>query len=76
MKEGLDMDVLCDRMRKAFPGATISMVDGLRLDFENERKWVSLRKSNTEPILRIYSEAPDKSGADDLASQILALLSL
>ncbi len=44
-----------------------------RLDFEKEKKWVSLRKSNTEPILRIYSEAPFAEEADELAGKVMKL---
>ena len=74
LKEEVNMEVLTSRIRKAYPGAAVNDIDGLRLDFENDKKWVSLRKSNTEPILRIYSEAPSREQADSLASEILALL--
>ncbi|HHV02824.1 MAG: phosphoglucosamine mutase [Bacteroidales bacterium] len=74
LKEEISMEALSCRIKKAYPDASVSHVDGLRLDFENEKKWVSLRKSNTEPILRIYSEAPRKEQADSLASEIMALL--
>ena len=76
LKEDMSLEDLSDRIIKAYPTATVNNRDGLRLDFENEKKWVSLRKSNTEPILRIYSEAPDKTGAESLASEIMSLLSL
>ncbi|MDD4920160.1 MAG: phosphoglucosamine mutase [Bacteroidales bacterium] len=76
LKEEVTIEDLFGRITKAFPAATVNNVDGLRLDFENEKKWVSLRKSNTEPILRLYSEAPDKTGAEELASEMISLLSL
>ena len=45
------------------------MEDGLKIDFPNG--WVQLRQSNTEPIIRIYSEAPSMDEADKLANQII-----
>jgi phosphomannomutase len=50
----------------------ISTVDGVKIDFENE--WVHLRKSNTEPIIRIYTEAPTQKQADDLGERFIAEL--
>jgi phosphomannomutase len=50
------------------------MLTACGLILKTKKKWVSLRKSNTEPILRIYSEAPLKEQADSLASEIMALL--
>ena len=47
-------------------------VDGLKIDFED--KWVHLRKSNTEPIIRIYTEAKSREEADDLAVNFVSEL--
>jgi len=47
-------------------------VDGLKIDFENE--WVHLRSSNTEPIMRIYTEAKSQAAADELADKIIQLI--
>ena len=49
-------------------------IDGVKVDFEEEHSWAQLRKSNTEPIIRLYCEAPTKQQADDLASRIIALV--
>ena len=46
-----------------------STIDGVKIDFENE--WVHLRKSNTEPIIRIYSESTTMQNADKLANKII-----
>ncbi len=54
---------------KAFP---INKEDGLKIDFENE--WVHLRSSNTEPIIRVYTEAPTQVGADKLALEIISII--
>jgi len=45
------------------------MVDGVKIEFDKE--WVHLRKSNTEPIIRIYSESASMSTADNLAKKII-----
>jgi len=47
----------------------ISTIDGVKIDFPTE--WVHLRKSNTEPIIRIYTEAPSQEKADVLADRII-----
>ena len=48
----------------------INKIDGLKIDFDNE--WVHLRKSNTEPIIRIYSESESAATADYLAQKIIS----
>jgi phosphomannomutase len=52
-----------------YPEAEASRLDGLKLDFANQ--WVHLRPSNTEPIIRIYAEAPSKEEAEALAQQVM-----
>ena len=47
----------------------ISTIDGVKIDFENE--WVHLRKSNTEPIIRVYTESNSQENADALAQRII-----
>ena len=54
---------------KAYP---INKEDGLKIDFENE--WVHLRSSNTEPIIRVYTEAPSQASADKLALEIISII--
>ena len=46
--------------------------DGLKIDFENE--WVHLRSSNTEPIIRVYTEAKSQKAADTLADEIISII--
>jgi phosphomannomutase len=50
-----------------------STIDGVKIDFPD--RWVHLRKSNTEPIIRIYTEAPTQADAAALASEFLTKLS-
>ena len=56
-------------MAKKYQNENINTVDGVKIDFEKE--WVHLRKSNTEPIIRIYSESENEQKANDLAKQII-----
>ena len=49
-------------------------IDGVKIDFEQKKSWAQLRKSNTEPIIRLYCEAPDKAGAEELAQTIISLV--
>jgi phosphomannomutase len=62
----LDVDALMSQMAQNYQsGESVNTVDGVKIDFENS--WVHLRKSNTEPIIRIYTEASSQQNADDLA---------
>lgn len=64
----INVDAILAAMKDKFSGEQITEIDGVKIDFENS--WVHLRKSNTEPIIRIYSEAPTMQEADDLAQKI------
>jgi phosphomannomutase len=55
--------------QKFSPDHQCTTIDGLKIDFE--QSWVHLRKSNTEPIIRIYSEATSKIEADALAVRFI-----
>lgn len=62
----LDVDALMSQMAQTYQSSeSVNTVDGVKIDFENS--WVHLRKSNTEPIIRIYTEASSQQNADDLA---------
>ena len=56
-------------MEKEYEKEEISTVDGVKIDFE--KNWVHLRKSNTEPIIRIYTEAFSQDEADDLGDKMI-----
>jgi phosphomannomutase len=56
-------------MTDKYKSENISTIDGVKIDFPTE--WVHLRKSNTEPIIRIYTEAPTQEEADTLALRII-----
>ena len=70
---GMDVDGLLKRLAdkyNATPGCKVTTIDGVKIDFEDG--WVHLRKSNTEPIIRIYSEAHTETRANKLAEQVKA----
>lgn len=66
---GLDVDGILSGIASAHAHEQVSTIDGVKIDFADS--WVHLRKSNTEPIIRIYTEAKTQQAADDLALNIL-----
>ena len=60
-------------MKKIYSSEDINDIDGVKISFESRKEWVHLRKSNTEPIIRIYAESSTKDGAEKLASEIKAI---
>ena len=66
----MDIDALLEQVKEKYKKEKINTIDGLKIDFENE--WVHLRKSNTEPIIRIYSEAENETVAEGLANKIIS----
>jgi phosphomannomutase len=67
------IDRILSEMKEVFKDERINDIDGVKIDFEAERQWVHLRRSNTEPIIRIYAEAPTKDAAEALASRVIAI---
>ena len=65
----IDVDALLTKMENEYLNEEISTVDGVKIDFE--KNWVHLRKSNTEPIIRIYTEAFSQEEADQLGDQMI-----
>ncbi len=68
----LDVDKILEGFYKKHAAEEVSTVDGVKVDFAD--KWVHLRKSNTEPIIRIYTEAPSQEKADRLAEETIDTL--
>lgn len=64
----IDVDAILEAVKEKFSNERITDIDGVKIDFEDS--WVHLRKSNTEPIIRIYSEASTMEKADLLAEEI------
>lgn len=70
LKPGIDVKKILAELEQRHAGETINTIDGLKIDFENE--WVHMRTSNTEPIIRIYTESNSKEGADELAKRFIS----
>ena len=68
----IDVDAILDAIKQRFAGEKITDIDGVKIDFAES--WVHLRKSNTEPIIRIYSEAHTPEEAAALADRIKAIV--
>ena len=66
---GTDVDALLLHVKAKYADRPIIDVDGVRINFD--RQWVHLRKSNTEPIIRIYAESGNAADADALANKII-----
>ncbi len=67
------IDTILAEIKKTYADEDINEIDGVKISFEAERKWVHLRRSNTEPIIRIYAEAPSQAEAEKLAGGIIAI---
>ena len=65
----IDVDAILMQMAEKYKDENLNTVDGVKIDFADN--WVHLRKSNTEPIIRIYTEAKSQKIADDLADKII-----
>ena len=69
LKEGSNPDAILAKMKEKYHGDNVTTIDGVKIDFED--KWVHLRKSNTEPIIRVYSEAHTAKEAQDLGERFV-----
>lgn len=65
----IDVDEILTRMKQKYNNEQVTDIDGVKIDFAD--RWVHLRKSNTEAIIRIYAEAPSMIEADELAQTII-----
>jgi len=70
LNEGMDIDGLLKKMELKYQHQPYSTIDGLKIEFD--KQWVHLRKSNTEPVIRIYAEAESLENAGKLAERIIA----
>jgi len=67
----INVDDVLEKMKIKYASEKVNTVDGVKIDFETEKEWVHLRKSNTEPIIRIYAESQNEKKADELAKRII-----
>ena len=67
----INVDEVLEKVKAKYASEKINTADGVKIDFETEKEWVHLRKSNTEPIIRIYAESQNEKKADALAKRII-----
>lgn len=67
-----DIDAILNKVKQIYADQQINDIDGVKIDFPD--KWVHLRKSNTEPIIRVYSEAKNMEEADALGKEIMKVV--
>ncbi|MCM1178154.1 MAG: phosphoglucosamine mutase [Clostridium sp.] len=67
------IDKILSEMKKIYADEDINDIDGVKISFEAKKEWVHLRRSNTEPIIRIYAEASTKENAEALAEEIIKI---
>ena len=65
----IDVDKLLEQVEEVYKAEEITTIDGVKIDFAES--WVHLRKSNTEPIIRIYTEAQSQDKANQLAQDMI-----
>lgn len=71
LTENINVDDLLNKLEKHYAGEQVTTIDGVKIDFENE--WVHLRRSNTEPIIRVYTESTSQEKADELANKMISV---
>lgn len=67
------IEKILSELKKIYADENINDIDGVKISFESKKQWVHLRKSNTEPIIRIYSEAPTMEEAVKLGEDVIAV---
>ena len=67
-----DVDAILAKVKEIYKNEEINDIDGVKIDFPD--KWVHLRKSNTEPIIRVYSEAATPEAAEEIGRQIMKVI--
>lgn len=67
-----DVDAILEKVKELYKNEQINDIDGVKIDFPD--KWVHLRKSNTEPIIRVYSEAHTMEEADALGKELMKVV--
>lgn len=72
LTQGMDVDAILAKVKDKFSAYEITDIDGVKIDFPD--KWVHLRKSNTEPIIRIYSEAHSMQEAEEIGGELMQVI--
>ena len=66
----INIDSLLEKVKTKYDKQPMNTIDGLKIEFDNE--WVHLRRSNTEPIIRIYAESRSETTANNLAEKLIS----
>jgi phosphomannomutase len=69
LQPGMDVDAALEALKQKYKKHPINTIDGVKIEFDGD--WVHLRKSNTEPIIRIYAESNTQNTADALARKVI-----
>ena len=67
------IDKILNELKNIYAREDVNTIDGVKISFEAKKQWVHLRKSNTEPIIRIYAEAQTQEAAEALANEVIAV---
>lgn len=67
------IEKILEEVKREFASERITDIDGVKIDFDESKSWVHLRKSNTEPIIRVYSEAASEAQAEEVAARVMAI---
>ena len=67
------IEKILSELKKIYAKENINDIDGVKIIFEAKKQWVHLRKSNTEPIIRIYAEAGTMEAAEALGNEVIAV---
>lgn len=74
LSPSIDVDKILAEVKSRYSHKRVTDIDGVKVDFDEEKMWVHLRKSNTEPIIRIYAEAATEERAAALADEVINLI--
>ena len=72
LNNDIRVDLILKKIAKKFENFNISELDGVKVDFEDS--WIHLRKSNTEPIIRLYAEGKEMNQVDEIIKEIKELI--
>ncbi len=67
------IDRILSELKNIYRNENVNDIDGVKISFESKKQWVHLRSSNTEPIIRIYSEAPTEAEAEKLGNEVISV---
>ncbi len=67
------IDKILSELKNIYRDENVNDIDGVKISFESKKQWVHLRRSNTEPIIRIYSEAPTEAEAEKLGNEVISV---